>query len=52
MHIGLITSLSIYPIKYLIALIIPYGSSLESTILLTSLSSVLNAFCFCKNLFS
>ena len=38
MHKGL------YPIKYLIGLFIPYGSSLEANFLLTSMSSILNVF--------
>ena len=49
MHKGLISSLSLYPIKYSIQLFAPYGSSLETNILLTSMSSILNAvFAFVK----
>ena len=40
-HNGLITSLSLYPIKYLKFFFVPYGSLLETNILLTSMSSVL-----------
>ena len=40
MHIGLITSLSLYPIKYLNEFFIPYGSSQETNILLTSILSI------------
>ena len=40
-HNGLITSLSLYPIKYLKEFFVPYGSFLETNILLTSMSSVL-----------
>ena len=43
MHKGLITSLWLYPIKYFIDPFIPHGSSLETNILLTSMSSILNA---------
>ena len=49
MHKGLITSLWLYPIKYFIDPFIPHGSSLETNILLTSMSSILNAvFAFVK----
>ena len=41
---GLITSLSSYPIKYLNELCLPYCSFLETNILLTSISSILNIF--------
>ena len=43
---GLITSLSLYPIKYLNELYLQYCSFLETNILLTSKSSILNIFCF------
>ena len=43
MHNGLTTSLSLYPIKYLNEFFVPYGSSLETNILLTSISSILNS---------
>ena len=46
MHNGLITSLSSYPIKYLNEFFAPYGSSLETNILLTSIPSILNTFLF------
>ena len=46
MHNGLITSLSLYPIKYLNEFFVPYGSSLETNILLTSMSSILFASLF------
>ena len=52
MHKGLITSLWLYPIKYFIDPFIPHGSSLETNILLTSMSSILNAvFALVKYLF-
>ena len=38
MHNGLITSLSLYPIKYLNEFFVPYDSSLETNISLTSMS--------------
>ena len=41
---GLITPLSLYPIKYLDELYLPYCSILETNILLTSISSKLNTF--------
>ena len=41
---GLITPLSLYPIKYLNELCLPYCSVLETNILLTSISSILNIF--------
>ena len=44
MHNGLITSLSLYLIKYLNEFFAPYGSSLETNILLTSMSSILVTF--------
>ena len=50
MHNGVITSLSLYAIKYLNEFFVPYGSSLDTNILLTSISSVL-LFCFCKSHF-
>ena len=43
---GLITSLSLYPIKYLNELYLPYFSFLETNILLTSTSFILNIFLF------
>ena len=46
MHNGLITSLLLYPKKYLIEFFVPYGSSLETNILLTSMSSILVTFLF------
>ena len=42
----LIISLSLYPMKYLREFLLPYGSSLETNILLTSMSSILFAFLF------
>ena len=45
---GLITSLSLYPIKYLIEFFAPYDSSLETNILLTSMSCILVTFLFLK----
>ena len=52
MHNGLITSLSLYPIKYLNEFFVPHGSSLETNILLTSVSSILVTFLFLsKSLF-
>ena len=41
MHNDLITSLSLYPIKYLNEFLEPYGSSLETNILLASMLSIL-----------
>ena len=38
---------SLYPMKYLIDVFFPYGSSLEANVLLTSMSYILSAF-FCK----
>ena len=38
------SSLSLYPRKYLNEPYLPYGSFLETNILLTSMSSVLNSF--------
>ena len=38
MHNGLIASLSLYPIKYLNEFFVPYDSSLETNISLTSMS--------------
>ena len=43
---GLISSLSLYPIRYLNDLFVLYTSSLETNILLTPMSSTLNAFLF------
>ena len=40
----LITSLSLYPIKYLNELYLPYFSFLETSILLTSILFILNIF--------
>ena len=42
----IITLLSLYPIKYLNELCLPYCSFLETNILLTSTSSILNIFLF------
>ena len=41
---GLITSLSLYPIKYINELSLPYCSFLETNILLKSISSAVNIF--------
>ena len=46
MHNGLITSLSLYPIKYLNEFFVPYSSSLETNILLASMLSVFVTFMF------
>ena len=46
MHNGLITSLSLYPIKYLNEFFVQYGSFLETNILLISMSSILATFLF------
>ena len=46
MHNGLTTSLSLYPIKYLNDFFVPYGSSLKTNILLTSMSSILITILF------
>ena len=46
MENGLMTSLSLYPIKYLNEFFVPYGSYLEANILLTSVSSILVTFLF------
>ena len=46
MHKGLISSLSLYPIKYLNDLFVPYASSLETNNLLTFMSSILVTFLF------
>ena len=43
---GLITSLLLYLIKYLNELYLPYCSFLDTNILLTSISSILNIFLF------
>ena len=48
MHKGLKASLSLYAMKYLIDPFIPNGSSLETNILVTSISLI---FFFCKNIF-
>ena len=45
-HDGLITRLSLYPIKYLDELYLPYCSFLETNILLASIPSILNIFLF------
>ena len=56
-------SISLYPIKYLSALFVPYGSFLETSVLLPSVSYMLNIFfvfvevtffdfCCCRNLCS
>ena len=45
-HNGLIISLSLYSIKYLCEFLLPYGSFLETNILLTSISSVLYILLF------
>ena len=45
---GLITLSSLYPKKYLNELCFPYCSFLETNILLTSISSILNIFLFFK----
>ena len=46
MHNGLITSVLLYPIKYLNEFFVPYSSSLETNILLTSMLSILATFLF------
>ena len=51
MHNGLITSSSLYPIKYLDEFFVPCGSSFETSILLALMSSILATFCFCKSHF-
>ena len=43
---GLIISLSLYPIKYLNELFVPYGSSLETNILLALMSYILVTLLF------
>ena len=43
---GLIISLSLYPIKYLNGLFVPYGSSLETNILLALMSYILVTLLF------
>ena len=45
-HNGPITLLSLYPIKYLYECFVPYGSFLETNILLTSMSLILFIFLF------
>ena len=52
MHNGLITSLSLYPVKYLDEFLVPYGSSLETNILLASISSIFFDFLFYFTFFS
>ena len=49
MHKGLMKSLPLYPMKYLIDLFVPYGSFLETNILLASILSKKVFFSFCKN---
>ena len=51
MHKGLMASLSLYPVKYLSDLFVPYGYFSETNILLASMSSILNIFCLCKSYF-
>ena len=51
MHKGLMTSLSLYPMKHLVDLFVPYGSFLETKVLLASMSSMLNSFFFCRKRF-
>ena len=51
-HSGLITSLSLYPIKYLNEFLLPYDSFLETDILLTSISSIIYLFVFVEAAFS
>ena len=48
MHVGLISLLSVYPIKYLIAFFVPYDSFSETNILFTSMSSIEKFFIFIK----
>ena len=50
MHNDLIASLSLYPIKYSKEFFVPYGSSLEANILLTSMLSILITFLFLQKL--
>ena len=51
MHNGPIT-LSLHPINYLNEFFVPYGSSLETNILLASMPSILDTFLFLqKSLF-
>ena len=45
------TSSSLYPMKYLSELFVPYDSFLETDILLTFKSCILNRFLLCKNYF-
>ena len=45
-HNGLITSLSLYPIKFFNEFFVPYGSSLKTNILLIPISSILTTFLF------
>ena len=45
-YIVLISLLSLYKIKYLITFFVPYDSFLETNILVTSISSILNNFLF------
>ena len=44
MYKGLMASLSLYPVKYLSDLFVPYGYFSETNILLASMSSILNIF--------
>ena len=44
-------SSSLYPIKYLNEFFVPSNSSLETNILLTSMSCILNSFFLIKNIF-
>ena len=46
MHNGMIASSSLYPIKYLKVFLDPYGSYLETNILLASMLSIFNTFLF------
>ena len=48
MHIGLISLLAVYPIKYLIAFFVPYDSFSETNILFTSMSSIEQFFIFIR----
>ena len=51
MHNGRITSLLLYPIKYLNEFFVPYGSSLKTDILSKSMSSILIIFFYAKVIF-
>ena len=46
MHKGLMTSLSLYLMKYLTDLFVPYDSFFETNILSTLMSSIVNSFLF------